>query len=55
MTAPLTASTIAALAFQKFIEGSAGELTKRFMGDVIDRIVILERIAVFFIAKNVFT
>jgi hypothetical protein len=35
MTDPLTASTIAALAFQKFIEGSAGELAKKFTGEAI--------------------
>jgi hypothetical protein len=35
MTDPLTASTIAALAFQKFIEGSAGELAKKFTVDAI--------------------
>jgi uncharacterized protein with von Willebrand factor type A (vWA) domain len=35
MTDPLTASTIATLAFQKFIEGSAGELAKKFTVDAI--------------------
>jgi vacuolar-type H+-ATPase subunit I/STV1 len=30
MTDPLTASTIAALAFEKFIESGAGELAKKF-------------------------
>jgi hypothetical protein len=31
----LTASAIATLAFQKFIEGSAGELAKKFTGETI--------------------
>jgi hypothetical protein len=31
----LTASAIATLVFQKFIEGSAGELAKKFTGDAI--------------------
>jgi hypothetical protein len=35
MADPLTASTIAALAFQKFIESSAGELAKKFTGEAI--------------------
>jgi hypothetical protein len=35
MTDPITASAIATLAFQKFIEGSAGELAKKFTGEAI--------------------
>jgi hypothetical protein len=35
MTDPITASAITTLAFQKFIEGSAGELAKKFTGEAI--------------------
>jgi hypothetical protein len=35
MTDPLTASTIAALAFQEFIKSGAGELAKKFTGEAI--------------------
>jgi hypothetical protein len=35
MTDPITASVIATLAFQKFIESSTGELAKKFTGEAI--------------------
>jgi hypothetical protein len=38
MTGPITASGVATLAFQKFIEGSAEELAKKFTGEAIAKI-----------------
>lgn len=41
MTEPITAVSIAFLAFQKFIESASGELAKKFTGEAISKIDLL--------------
>ena len=41
MTEPITATAIAILAFQKFIESGSGELAKKFTVEAISKMDIL--------------